>query len=89
MQTFPSSTAGPPGTFLVLSPHAHQGAAGPSSRFSRSGLGGGDRQEPRPFHGSQTVQTLTHPCLEQRRGLPPPFLLSREAGLATGSGGGW
>lgn len=25
--------------------------------------------------GSQAVQTLTHSCLEQRRGLPPPFLL--------------
>lgn len=31
--------------------------------------------EPRPLGGSQAVQTLTHSCLERRRGLPPPFLL--------------
>lgn len=60
---------------LSCRPHARQGAAGPSSCFSQCGLGGRDEREPRPHQGSQAVQTLTHSCLEQRRGLPPPFLL--------------
>lgn len=75
-----------PAPSLACPPQARQGAARLSSCFSSSGLGGPDSQEPGPLRGSQAVQTLTHSCLEQRRGLPPPFLL-REAGMPTGSGG--
>lgn len=75
-----------PAPSLACPPQARQGAARLSSCFSSSGLGGPDAQEPWPLRGSQAVQTLTHSCLEQRRGLPPPFLL-REAGMPTGSRG--
>lgn len=64
-----------PAPSLSCPPHARQGAAGPSICFSRRGLGRRDEPEPLQQRGSQAVQTLTHSCLEQRRGLPPPFLL--------------
>lgn len=75
-----------PAPSLACPPQARQGAARLSSCFSSSGRGGPDVQEPGPLRGSQAVQTLTHSCLEQRRGLSPPFLL-RKAGMPTGSGG--
>lgn len=66
---------GPSGTFLVL-PSARPPEGGRAlQRLLLERPGRARRQEPRSHHCSQAVQTLTHSCLEQRRGLPPPFLL--------------
>lgn len=61
----------------------------PCPPAARCGPGGRDVREPRPPRGSQAVQTLTHSCLERRRGPPPPFLL-RGGRAADGlRGGSW
>lgn len=60
----------------------------PCPPAARCGPGGRDVREPRPPRGSQAVQTLTHSCLERRRGPPPPFLL-RGGRAADGLREGW
>lgn len=60
---------------VLRTPARGRPAAGASIGFSCRGLGWRDEPEPLPQRGSQAVQTLTHSCLEQRRGRPPPFLL--------------